>query len=143
MFDTDDRGGEDPRLLAQRDGGRDPEAGPLPLGPEGPDRGLDERAEFIGKQLAGKKAQYAGDPAMQDQTRKFGVVPSNVIDVELVQQTLAKYGGKIAPNATITYPGTTSTTRRSGRRAGACAGRDHQAQGGRRHLGHPARRRRG
>ena len=31
-------------------------------------------AEFMGKQLAGKKAEHAGDQAMHNQTRKFGVI---------------------------------------------------------------------
>ncbi len=67
-------------------------------------------AEFVGKQLAGKKAQYAGDPALQDQTRKFGLVISDVLDISYFNDALEKYGAKLAPGATITYPGTTSTT---------------------------------
>ena len=44
-------------------------------------------AEFIGKQLAGKKAEYAGDTAMHNQTRKFGVVVRRpVIDIDLLQR---------------------------------------------------------
>jgi type II secretory pathway pseudopilin PulG len=31
-------------------------------------------AEFITKQLAGRKAQYAGDPALKEQDRKFGLI---------------------------------------------------------------------
>ncbi len=68
-------------------------------------------AEFAGKQLAGKKAQYAGDAAMHDTTRKLGLVyPDPVIDTDLFDQTLSKYGGKIAPGGTISYPASTSTT---------------------------------
>ena len=51
-------------------------------------------AEFVGKQLAGKKAQYAGDDSMKTQTRKVGMVFSDtVIDQSLFNKTLAKYGG--------------------------------------------------
>jgi len=68
-------------------------------------------AEFAGKQLAGNKAQYAGDSALHDKTRVLGVVhPDGVIDVNLFNKTLAKYGAKIAPDATVTYPASTSTT---------------------------------
>jgi hypothetical protein len=66
-------------------------------------------AEFIGKQLAGKKAEHAGDPGFQTQTRKFGVVRSDVIEFDFFEKTLKKYGGKLTPGATIVYPGTTST----------------------------------
>ena len=68
-------------------------------------------AEFAGKQLAGKKAQYAGDAAMHDTTRKLGLVyPDPVIDVDLFSKTLAKYGGKIDPAAVVSYPASTSTS---------------------------------
>jgi len=64
-------------------------------------------AEFMGKQLAGKKAQYAGDNAMHNQTRKFGVVYADpVTDTEIFDKTAAKYGLKFAPGASIAYPAT-------------------------------------
>ena len=31
-------------------------------------------AEYVSKQLAGRKAEYAGDPALQQQDRKFGLI---------------------------------------------------------------------
>ena len=59
----------------------------------------------MGKQLAGTKAEYAGDTAMHDQTRKLGMVYSDpVIDTDLFNQTAAKYGVKFAPGAIINYP---------------------------------------
>jgi hypothetical protein len=68
-------------------------------------------AEFVGKQLAGKKAQYAGDDSMKTQTRKIGMVFSDtVIDQSLFNKTLAKYGGKITPGAALTYPASASST---------------------------------
>jgi len=66
-------------------------------------------AEFAGKQLAGKKAVYAGDTTMHDQTRKLGMVYSpTVIDTALFDKTLAKYGAKLAPGAVINYPSSNS-----------------------------------
>jgi hypothetical protein len=66
-------------------------------------------AEFVGKQLTGKKAEYAGDDAMKSQTRKFGMVYSDtVIDKSLFDKALAKYGGKITPGADVTYPASAS-----------------------------------
>ena len=56
------------------------------MGPDGSAVGSMNGAEFIGKQLAGKKAQYAGDPAMQDQTRKFGLVRSRRLRRRLLQR---------------------------------------------------------
>ena len=45
-------------------------------------------AEFMGKQLAGKKAQYAGDTAMHSQTWKFGVMYADpVTDTDLFNKT--------------------------------------------------------
>jgi hypothetical protein len=82
---------------------------PYRWGQTDPAAGTLNGAEFIGKQLVGKKAEYAGDPAMHDQTRKFGLVQSDVFDIDYFTDTLAKYDGKIAPGATITYRGTTST----------------------------------
>jgi hypothetical protein len=68
-------------------------------------------AEFVGKQLAGKRAQYAGDNAMHDQSRKFGVVyPTGVFDPELFNKALAKYGIKTTSGTTITYPAPAGVT---------------------------------
>ena len=83
---------------------------PYRWGQQDPIAGSMNAAEFVGKELLGKKAVYAGDPGMHGTTRKFGVVRSSVIDDKYFNETLSKYGVKIAPNATISYPGTTSTT---------------------------------
>ena len=65
-------------------------------------------AEFVGKQLAGKKAQYAGDDSLNGQSRKFGVIyPTGLFDAKLFEKALAKYHVTIAPGATITYPAPT------------------------------------
>ena len=83
---------------------------PYRWGQQDPIAGSLNAAEFVGKQLLGKKAVYAGDAAMHGTTRKFGVVRSSAIDDTYFNQTLSRYGVKIAPNASITYPGSTSTT---------------------------------
>jgi hypothetical protein len=82
---------------------------PYRWGQTDPLSGTINGAEFIGKQLAGKKAEHAGDPEMQQETRTFGLVQNEVVDVDYFNETLAKYDVKIAPSATVTYAGTTST----------------------------------
>ena len=67
-------------------------------------------AEFVGKQLAGKKALYAGDASMHDKTRTLGLVVNNVLDPSYFTDTLAKYHAKVAPDATFTYSGTATST---------------------------------
>jgi hypothetical protein len=62
-------------------------------------------AEFMGKQLSGKKAVYAGDDSMHSQTRKFGVVYADpVTNTDIFNKTAAKYGVKFAPGASLPYP---------------------------------------
>jgi hypothetical protein len=61
-------------------------------------------AELIGKGLKGKPAKWAGDPAIQKETRKFGVVYQNGqtgIDDDLWKRSLAKYG---APKLAVELP---------------------------------------
>ena len=66
-------------------------------------------AEFAGKQLAGKKAEYAGDPAMHNTTRKLGMVYADtLLDTNLFDKALTKYGADIAPGVRIAYPGNAS-----------------------------------
>jgi hypothetical protein len=61
-------------------------------------------AEVIGKNLVGKKAQYAGSDTVKSQVRKFGLVTiKDVIDEGRFKQTLGKYKGTIA--TTNTYVG--------------------------------------
>src|SRR5262249_16865232 len=75
-------------------------------GQQDPAAGTMNAAEFIGKQLMGKKAQFAGDTAMHNKTRVFGLVRSEVIDATFFDQAAQKYGVKIAPNANFSYAGT-------------------------------------
>ena len=81
---------------------------PYRWGQQDPAAGSMNAAEFIGKQLVGKKAQYAGDTAMHDKTRVFGLVRSEVIDIDFFNQAAKKYRVKIAPNANFSYPGTSA-----------------------------------
>jgi hypothetical protein len=67
-------------------------------------------AEFVGKQVARKKAAYAGDDSMHGTTRKFGLVASDALDSSYFTDTLSKYKVKIPPETTITYTGSTSAT---------------------------------
>jgi hypothetical protein len=39
-----------------------------------PDQAAEHWAEFVGKELAGKRARFAGDRSLRDETRRFGVV---------------------------------------------------------------------
>ncbi len=117
------------------------EQAPYRWGQQDPVAGSMNAAEFIGKQLVGKKAQYAGDTAMHDKTRVFGIVRSEVIDIDFFNEAAKKYGVKVAPNANFSYAGSERGRRRSRDRAGERADRDRQAEVGRSHLGHPPRRR--
>ena len=65
-------------------------------------------AEVIGKQLVGKKAQFAGDDSLQTQTRKFGIVYiPTLVDVDRFTSTFEKYGGKLTTDNPYTSNGTT------------------------------------
>lgn len=65
-------------------------------------------AEVIGKQLVGKKAEFAGSDAIKSQTRKFGIVYiPTLVDIDNFKQYFAKHGGKIA--AEFSYPANGST----------------------------------
>src|SRR5262245_53316642 len=64
-------------------------------------------AEVIGKQLVGKKAQYAGDD-VKKQTRKFGVVYiKTLVDYPKFQQFFKQYGGTIASENAYDASGST------------------------------------
>ena len=53
-------------------------------------------AEVVGKQLVGKKAEYAGSDELKGQTRKFGIVYiPNLIDIDGFEDEFAKYKGKL------------------------------------------------
>ena len=77
---------------------------------------------------------------MQGQTRKFGLVAADIVDVDLFNEAVARYGGKFAPGRDDHLSGHDGDAGQPGHRAGTSAGRGHQAQGRRRHLGNPARR---
>ena len=62
---------------------------------------------MIGKQLLGKKAEYAGDD-VKNQTRKFGVVYiPTLVDIDNFKSFFKKYGGTIASENS--YPANGST----------------------------------
>ena len=64
-------------------------------------------AEVIGKQLVGKKAEYAGDD-LKKQTRKIGVVYiKTLVDYPKFQQFFKKYGGTIASSNPYDASGST------------------------------------
>jgi hypothetical protein len=69
-------------------------------------------AEFLGKQLVGKKAQWAGDEDLQGKTRKFGLVSiDGVIEETPFAKSMAKNKVQIADADWIKYPpGPTGTT---------------------------------
>jgi hypothetical protein len=71
-------------------------------------------AEFVGKQLLGGKAEYAGDEALQSKPRVFGVVRStapNAPETKFVDAELQRY--KVKPVVDLEYePSTDSTTAR-------------------------------
>jgi hypothetical protein len=60
-------------------------------------------AEFVGKQLKGGKAQYAGE-SLKDQPRRFGVLHASNFDIDYFKEQLAKYGVKITADAEYTVP---------------------------------------
>src|SRR5262249_42266215 len=61
-------------------------------------------SEFVGKQLVGKEAEYAGDDATKKATRKFGVIYNNTqIDEKLLMATAKKYGLTFDPQAIVSY----------------------------------------
>jgi hypothetical protein len=58
-------------------------------------------AEVIGKQLAGKKAEFGGDD-VKNETRKFGVVyVADGIDYGGFADSFTKFGGKITNSASF------------------------------------------
>ena len=75
-----------------------PKAGTVPL--------VKNAAEWTGKALVGKKAQWAGDKSMHDKTRVFGVVyPSGEtgIDLAVFTKEFARRGGKAAVAVSYDY----------------------------------------
>jgi hypothetical protein len=63
---------------------------------------------MAGKQLVGKPAEWAGDPALHKQTRVFGAIyPTGVIDMNSFTAQLAKYKAKLT--ASLPYVANGST----------------------------------
>ena len=63
-------------------------------------------AEFVGKQLAGKKAQYAGDPGHARHDAQVRPRAQRRHRHRLLQPgSLSEYGVKIAPDAYVQLPG--------------------------------------
>ena len=91
-------------LANSGDPGRPPGSTPCPT------------AEFIGKQLKGGKAEYAGE-GMQDQPRKFGVIYSSNFDIDFFKTQLKKYGVPLASEVSYTVAPGTSASRRTARRS--------------------------
>jgi hypothetical protein len=60
-------------------------------------------AEFIGKQLKGGKAQYAGE-SLQNETRKFGVIHPSNFDIDYFKAQLRKWGVTLASEVSFTVP---------------------------------------
>jgi hypothetical protein len=60
-------------------------------------------AEFIGKQLAGGKAEHAGED-MQDQPRKFGVIYPSNFDIDFLEAQLGKYDVTLTSKAQFNVP---------------------------------------
>ncbi len=73
------------------------------------DEGQIQLADYIGAQLAGRSAAFAGEAAMHSQTRKFGLVylstgqPSEIQTDHFVA-SLAKFGVKLAARLAYTSP---------------------------------------
>ncbi len=65
-------------------------------------------AEVIGRQLVGKKAEFAGDDAVKAEKRAFGVVyMQDVVDIDRFKDGLKQYKGTVTTEAS--YPATGDT----------------------------------
>jgi hypothetical protein len=49
--------------------------------------------EYVAKRLSRRPAKWAGDPAMQPQTRSFGLIYDDLWDKETFDRTFARFGG--------------------------------------------------
>jgi hypothetical protein len=72
-------------------------------------------ANFLGRQIGGKNAEYAGDEAMHDQERVFGLVnlelgPEAAESVAFLEEQLAEYDIEIAAQESYDSPITLETT---------------------------------
>jgi hypothetical protein len=80
-----------------------------PAGPT-PEQADAHFLELVGKQLVGKKAQYAGDPALQSKTRVFGWVQAETQTDQYKARNDAfdkalkdQYGGEVVTRSTYLY----------------------------------------
>jgi len=64
---------------------------------------LTNAAEFIGKQVVGGKAQFAGDQSMHSQPRKFGVVYADGTNLDAFNTTFKRFHGTLA-TPPLSYP---------------------------------------
>lgn len=65
--------------------------------------------ELVGQTLSKKKAQWAGSPDLQKQTRNFGVVyAQNGVDIDLFNKVVTQWGGT-APKVELSYDTTDSS----------------------------------
>jgi hypothetical protein len=65
-------------------------------------------AEVLGKQLVGKKAEFAGSDDLQARTRKFGAVfIPELIDIDQFKDQLKRHDGTLAAESTYRSSGTT------------------------------------
>ena len=53
-------------------------------------------AQFVGRQLVGRKVEYAGDESMHSKPRTFGVVYADTIDIDQFVDTVERNKGKLA-----------------------------------------------
>jgi hypothetical protein len=53
-------------------------------------------AQFVGRQLVGRKVEYAGDDSMHSKPRTFGVVYADTIDIDQFVDTVERNKGKLA-----------------------------------------------
>ncbi len=79
------------------------------------EQGNTHLAEYIGKRLAGSPAEFAGDPALQTQTRKFGIVYLSTSQasedvVNTLQDQLGEYDTEISELLSYTSPIELQTT---------------------------------
>ena len=56
-------------------------------------------AEWAGKQLVKRKAEYAGDDVLKSKKRAFGAIYTNSIDIDGFTKQFIKYGGKLSTPA--------------------------------------------
>jgi hypothetical protein len=80
---------------------------PYRWGPSDAQSSAINSAEVIGKQLVGKKAEYAGDD-VKTQTRKFGVVYiPTLVDIDNFKTYFKKYGGTLVSENSFPANGST------------------------------------